>query len=219
MIKSIEKIPPFYLVIINFGIVAVLGVIDYLSGEEFSFYMFYFFPIIIISWYVGKKIGYSFAIVCILAWLIAKTMNHHFYSNNFVFVSNALMRFSVFFIVAFLMSKIKSSSIIITELDQARQREKTVAETMQKMVSIIAETITINNSEIINWVDTKKRNGQQAPEKVEKASRVIGKSMRALTEVCFDTYDDKNQHIDFIQKLKKRIEDIENSAGQENNKL
>jgi hypothetical protein len=44
-------------IIISLFLIAVLGYVDYITGYEFSFFVFYFIPISILAWYSSKPYG------------------------------------------------------------------------------------------------------------------------------------------------------------------
>src|SRR3989442_13958090 len=46
-----------------------IGLMDYLTGLEISFGVFYFLPIWLVTWYFGRGAGIFFSFSCALVWL------------------------------------------------------------------------------------------------------------------------------------------------------
>ena len=63
-----DEATPSMLVIGNILFVLVLGLIDYYTGIELSFSIFYLLPVSIMSWYVGKCSGVLCSIVSAIVW-------------------------------------------------------------------------------------------------------------------------------------------------------
>jgi diguanylate cyclase (GGDEF)-like protein len=88
-------------------LIAVIGYIDLITGNEMSFSVFYIIPIGYGAWYVGKTVGTALALLSAIVWLIADSMSGHVYSADWLPIWNASVRFSIFIIVAYLLIKIK----------------------------------------------------------------------------------------------------------------
>jgi diguanylate cyclase (GGDEF)-like protein len=52
-------------------LVLVLWVIDYLTGPDFSFVVFYLFPVFLVTWFAGKKAGIAISLMSGIAWFAA----------------------------------------------------------------------------------------------------------------------------------------------------
>ena len=55
----------------GFLFVLLIGLLDYLSGPELSFGLFYLIPVILVSWLAGRQEGILIALSCGLAWFVA----------------------------------------------------------------------------------------------------------------------------------------------------
>jgi PAS domain S-box-containing protein len=86
----------------------VLGVIDYLTGPQVAFSIFYFVPIVFVTWQVGRTAGIVLSLVCGGAWFLAEILWHQTYIHPLIPYWNALMRTAVFFIITFLSSYVKT---------------------------------------------------------------------------------------------------------------
>lgn len=80
-----------------------LGFIDYLMGPELSFSVFYTMPIMLATWYGGKKTGLILAILSACIWLSVDLLTNTEYSSLLVAVWNTLVRLSFFIIIWWLL--------------------------------------------------------------------------------------------------------------------
>jgi len=88
--------------------VLALGYIDYRSGYEFSFSIFYFFPVMIATWYGMWYLGVIISVLSAVSWYMCDIYSGHVYSKAIIPYWNSFMRFSIFIIVTYLLSAIKS---------------------------------------------------------------------------------------------------------------
>ncbi|MBF0505513.1 MAG: sensor histidine kinase [Nitrospirae bacterium] len=100
--------------------VFLIGVIDYMTGVQISLSIFYLMPIAFAAWFVGKRVGVSIAIASVVAWLSCELLWNIPYSNPFIPYWNAAVRLSVFIIIVFLLSKIKTFNRNLEEKIQER---------------------------------------------------------------------------------------------------
>lgn len=77
----------------------LLGVVNSLIGPELSFAVFYIAPIMFATWYGGKKVGYSIAIISAGIWLYADLTAGSRYSSFLIPVWNMLVRLFFFLII------------------------------------------------------------------------------------------------------------------------
>ena len=115
-------------IILALGVVftAILGVMDYWTGWETAFSVFYLLPVLFVTTYGGRWSGIVVALASAGMWLYADHLLGTLYSKPFLPYWNALMRFGFFIIVAYYSSSLK-----------------TLAETLDKMVE--ERTISLTN--------------------------------------------------------------------------
>jgi hypothetical protein len=87
--------------------VFALGYIDYLTGYELNFFVFYFVPIAIAASKVGSASSYLISILCSMVWFLSDIHSSHPYSSVFFLVWNTAIRLLSFLIVAYTTSKIR----------------------------------------------------------------------------------------------------------------
>ena len=93
---------------------AGLGWIDYLTGYELGFFVFYSVPVGLTAWYAGRWPGLITALGASLTWWLADHFNGVNYSTRFLLYWNLSIHFLTFVINALSLAKIKS------ELDERR---------------------------------------------------------------------------------------------------
>lgn len=96
--------------VISGGILLVLiGLADFVTGEEISFSIFYLLPVMLVTWYVSRRAGLAFAIFSAIAWLLADLWTGHRYSHPAIPYWNMIVRFLFFLIVLFVLSRLQSA--------------------------------------------------------------------------------------------------------------
>jgi diguanylate cyclase (GGDEF)-like protein len=97
---------PFW-VFIGFIFVGVIGLLDFLTGYEIAFSLFYLIPISLIAWSAGRNLGVLFSFVSAFVWLMADVKAGNAYSNPIISFWNTLIRLSFFIIVVFLLTALR----------------------------------------------------------------------------------------------------------------
>jgi diguanylate cyclase (GGDEF)-like protein len=87
------------LLIIVLALILVLGVTDYRSGSELSFYVFYTCPIMLAAWYGGRPIGLTAVITSACVWYLADISSDIQYSVKWIPYWNTGIRFLSFLII------------------------------------------------------------------------------------------------------------------------
>jgi len=85
----------------------MLGWVDYITGYELGFFVFYTVPIGLAAWYLGRWPGIVVAMGATIAWWLADALAGAKYSSRFSFCWNSTIHFSAFVINAVTIAKIK----------------------------------------------------------------------------------------------------------------
>lgn len=101
--------------------IGVIGILDFLSGYEISFAIFYLVPISISALYkgVGKSVIIINSILSTVAWYLAETIGNNEYSNQLIPMWNAIMRLGIFITVGLLLYSLKSKN---KDLEDSNER-------------------------------------------------------------------------------------------------
>ena len=108
-------------VIVTAGLVcvAVLAVIDFATGFEISFALFYVFPISFVAWYAGLKSAVVLSVASAAVWEEANRLAGQTYSSPAIPVWNAITRLGFFVTI----------SVLLEFLKQALMREQALSRT------------------------------------------------------------------------------------------
>jgi len=114
-------------VLVTFFIVIAVGLIDYASGYEISFAVFYLLAIAMALWCVGCGFAITISALSIISWLVGDWAAGATYRSPFIPAWNAAITMAFYLIVVWLLSKIKSFQRTL----ETRVRERTAALTNQ----------------------------------------------------------------------------------------
>jgi diguanylate cyclase (GGDEF)-like protein len=104
------------LLLIGAFCVALLAVVDYYMEPRFSFLIFYLFPVGFVTWYAGKKTGIAISVVSAATWIFSDILSMEKYEYPVIPYWNVMSTFAVFLIISLLLSKLKRTLQLATEL-------------------------------------------------------------------------------------------------------
>ncbi|MBI2569003.1 MAG: DUF4118 domain-containing protein [Candidatus Schekmanbacteria bacterium] len=130
-LRRFENVSTRNIICIGLCSVIVLGAVDYFTGFELSFSIFYLIPVTFVSWFSGFRYGVLTAFVSAATWLWADLYSGHRFSVAIIPFWNSLVRFFFFFVVASLLSRLKylySCQVVISrELRESLDSVKTLS--------------------------------------------------------------------------------------------
>lgn len=89
-------------------VIMLLGIVDYLTGYEYRFSLFYIIPVSFTTWFTGSyRIGAFMALFSSIIWLAADIASGHTYSHPVIPVWNTLVVFLFFYIIMILLLGLK----------------------------------------------------------------------------------------------------------------
>ena len=91
----------------SFAVLGVIGGLDYLTGYEFGFFIFYFIPVAIASWYCGRRLGLQIAFGSAIVWYLSDKYTHHPYSHSYFIYWEMFMRLLSFLTTTLTISRIR----------------------------------------------------------------------------------------------------------------
>lgn len=91
------------------ALASLLAVVDYLTGIEVSFALFYVAPVTLAAWVAGPQAGVAVSIFAAIAWQIANRMAGETFSSPLIPYWNAFSRLTVLLVVALLLAKLKAA--------------------------------------------------------------------------------------------------------------
>jgi len=113
----------------SLAVLVLIGWLDYITGYEIGFFIFYFIPVAIAAWYCGSKDGICIAIASAVCWYISDRFTHHPYSHAYFVYWEMFIRLISFLTTAMTLSKIRNlvlneERMIVELLETRRQLAK-----------------------------------------------------------------------------------------------
>jgi hypothetical protein len=118
--------------------VLALGYIDYVTGYELGFFVFYFAPIVIAAWKVGSTSSYLISILSSIVWFLSDILSSHPYSSIFFPFWNTAIRLVSFLIIAYTTSKLRFLLTKERETAQALRDAVSQIKTLSGLIPICA---------------------------------------------------------------------------------
>lgn len=106
-LASFEKRSKPFVIAVAFALIGVVGILDFLTGYEFEFLLFYLIPIFLVTWITGQRVGILASLVSALVSFISDVAAGKAYSHPLIYVWNTLMEFAFFVVIALLLSMLK----------------------------------------------------------------------------------------------------------------
>jgi len=96
----------------------LLGLIDWITGYEISFSLFYLIPVALVSRCAGKLQGVLISVICAGTWLVSDLAANHVYSHPAIPYWNALVRLGFFLIVGLALIRMRCSMEFLEEMSR-----------------------------------------------------------------------------------------------------
>ena len=127
-INFLQKRSKLFWGVVGFCLVPLMGFIDYSTGYEVSFSLFYLAPISLVTWFISERWGLVISTFSAFTWLIADISSGLLYTNSIIYLWNTLIRFGFFIIVTLLISALKK--------EFSREQESTRVDYVTEAVSV-----------------------------------------------------------------------------------
>ena len=108
-IASLESRSKSYWAMMGVILLALVGLLDYRTGYEISFSLFYLLPISLVVWFGGKRLGVTVSIIAAFVELNIDVLSGNHYSQPAFYLWNAAIRFGFYLIVTLLLAELKLS--------------------------------------------------------------------------------------------------------------
>ena len=100
------------------GLIAALGVVDYLAAPEADFTVFYLLPVSLLAWLGGEWLGLAASVLSALAWLVDGAAPGRVHSNDLAAGWNMATRLCFFLVASWSLSALRKT--LQRERDLAR---------------------------------------------------------------------------------------------------
>lgn len=88
--------------------VIVIGIADYMTGQEISFTIFYMIPVSLIAWFANRSSGILLCVISSAAEFVANYISGRAYSHPLIYLWNSGVLFGFFLISVFILSLLKT---------------------------------------------------------------------------------------------------------------
>src|SRR6266436_3283377 len=105
MVRFLEKLEHSsraFLILAGLVVLALIGVVDYLTGFEVLFSAFYLLEVGLAAWFVGKGFGLLMSVLSVVVWIGGDVAAGAHYSRPFVPIWNATILLVVYFSVVWI---------------------------------------------------------------------------------------------------------------------
>lgn len=121
LVDLLERMPRSGITAVALLLCLVVGVLDMMSGSDYSLAPFYLVPVVLAAWFVGRKAGYLISFAGALVWLAAEMAGTERYQFEFALLWNDLMELLLFLL----------SALVVSSLKGALERERGMSRTDQ----------------------------------------------------------------------------------------
>ncbi len=87
--------------------VVLVGLIDYVTGYELSFSVFYLGPVALATWYGSRRSGVFVSVLSSIVWVVVDLSAGHLYTYQAIVVWNGLVRLAFFLISVTLLAALR----------------------------------------------------------------------------------------------------------------
>ncbi len=131
-----------------------IAFLDFISGNEISFSIFYLLPITIACWYINRNTGLLISLLSAALWLFNDFQNNAVYSNYLIPYWNALVRLGFFLSITFLLDSIKNErekekDIMQFIVHDLRSPLSSILTSFKLLIEDNEEPLSKNQSELI----------------------------------------------------------------------
>ena len=130
LLETLERRSRRFLILAGLGVLVVIGIIDYLTGYEMLFSVFYLLGVGLAAWFVGKGFGLVMSVLSALVWIGGDLAAGARYANPLIPAWNALIVMVFYFIVVWLLTSLRAFH---------RELEATVRQRTQALTLEMAE--------------------------------------------------------------------------------
>lgn len=91
----------------SFAALILIGLLDYFTGPQFGFFVFYYIPILFAGWFIDRKTSITYAFIATIVWWTADSLGENIYTSDFFRYWNSFIRLLSFLLVGVLFSNFR----------------------------------------------------------------------------------------------------------------
>ena len=109
LFSALENRSPLFWTVVGIVSIGLLGILDYLTGNEFTFSLFYLAPILLVTWAANLKTGQFLSLLSALTLIGVQIAAGLEYSHPVFYFLNTLVRAAIYVILTDLVDKLKKT--------------------------------------------------------------------------------------------------------------
>jgi hypothetical protein len=114
----LARLRPLQLIALSLVMLLAVALVDYFTGYELSFFLFYFAPVALLAWWVGRRAALAMAGLCAATWYLVDRWSGHPYSAMWLGVWDGFVRLGCLVIVALALARIRADRDRLSELNE-----------------------------------------------------------------------------------------------------
>jgi hypothetical protein len=116
----------------------VIGVLDYVTGAELGFFVFYFAPVAFAAWRLDHRVAFGIAALCAAVWFAADVAAGHAYVHPMLKVWDTVIRLSSFLLIGWAVARIRALLAIERETSEALTKALDEVHTLRGLLPMCA---------------------------------------------------------------------------------
>ena len=176
MAATFQDWPRGRLIVVTAFLAVLVGVLDYVSGKELRFFVFYFIPVSFAAWYLTLGWSVAAALFCTVSWVLVEWLGGMSYSHTLIFLGNGLIRAVSYTLMGYFVWKLK----------QARLQLKEYAESLEQKVTQRTAKLQERVSEIETFSYAVSHNLRAPLRAIEGMSHVIEERLDGIGKSDFE---------------------------------
>lgn len=143
LIQNFEQRPRVVVTSVCLGFLALAGLIDFLTGFEMFFSVFYLLSVGAGTWLVGRGFGLFLSVLSAAAWIAGDLAAGARYSSSFIPIWNTAILLAFYFIVVWLLIRLRALHYDlenrVRERTRALTQEMAERERLEKEILLVSE--------------------------------------------------------------------------------
>ncbi|HEV2394181.1 MAG TPA: sensor histidine kinase [Verrucomicrobiae bacterium] len=145
LLERLERYSRGSLIAAGLVLLVLIGLVDYLTGFEIMFSVFYLLEVGLAAWFVGRGFGLLMAVLSIAAWIGGDVAAGAHYSTPLIPIWNALILLVLYLIVVLLLTSLHS---LHQELEiRVQQRTEALTREMARRQRLEEEILHVSERE------------------------------------------------------------------------
>jgi hypothetical protein len=132
--KQMNKRAQLKVILASLANLLVLSYIVYLTGNDFLFFVFFFIPVAICGWYLGRLSVFCMAILSGMSWCVVDILSSHAYPSELFRCANTCICFLAFASIGLLVQGLRHS--LVEQLQVRQKLEQALEETRRSAAEV-----------------------------------------------------------------------------------